>query len=612
MICIVRCSKKMRVRLPSGVHKTAGDTVPCPGGCRMKNGFCSGIQEFKVESSMEAESDNKAIVYTDEEIARHWGSISPASEPKNADIAELEDSFEEYYPAREENLKDSSEDEYIPTHSYTEEDSTAKTAEQTVAKYSFDDEDFEEDLPPKSEEKKEEYISVDKNLYPGISIGGKKYSPLAQGMTGTLESALDYIFRHWMVNMVFERTSDTLSEKFLWLLTCTSKRKIPKKEVDKILENEEYTRNQKFFYLFYDVVYKNELSKGFYWSDSFKMEALTSMFTDMNDFVKKYFQKGDAGESFRRFYNEHRGEIHHYLYIEDDGEFLESHLLKSTAKTGSIKYMEENGTVTDLGTVKGFIKDMSNPKCDYERKKQMIKYLRKYRITSDGDILPRRSGELFEYKIDGERIIDKAYSVLGLSAPSRYLDEYECYITLLKEYMRVFKPSSVSVGEITFSRKNYSRELNEIVRDFCEVLFGINVDSRDADRIMSIACLAKVMFEDDVFGFVCENRDAISRLMTMVSFDSRKEIGVSEIKRYFEMFSDEAYIRIRNNRVKIPQYIKEKLKTESNPYTISENIENDIIVKAYLTSKCNEEQIKTINDTFKKYDELYKSFSKKG
>ena len=88
MICIVRCHKRIMVRLPDGIVKGVGEKVACPSSC-MYNGVggCARVTEFEVKSSNSFDVESAIprynpapIGYSSDEISTLWNErVSSAS-----------------------------------------------------------------------------------------------------------------------------------------------------------------------------------------------------------------------------------------------------------------------------------------------------------------------------------------------------------------------------------------------------------------------------------------------------------------------------------------------------------------------------------------------------
>lgn len=588
MICIVRCQRKMTVQLPDGIVKNKGETVACPSACPYKNSSgCSKTTEFKVVFSQQFEDEKRAELYKparyspkeSEELWNITTTVGSATEPP-VDSEKSND-----------RVSEKNESEHITS-------SPSETAKK-YGSFGSSKRTQQDDAVQKADEALKATKSYDR-----FDIGGVLYSDdetvRHDFQALSLKCAVREIFSHWNTKSVFR--NGELRDDFVWLIVTVSGFPIQKTEVQKILNNSDYSLSQKFFYLFYDVIYKRSQPNGFYWYDKLSLEPLIAKFTDKRDFTEKYCDTGTQGESFRSFYQSRKKEILHYLNIENEIKFFEEMPFDFADSCGEIVWIDRNKGYLPvrLGKIDVFIKSMREP-TELSTMQNMISFLEKYRITTRDGLVLRGPEHVFERSVKGNLQEDSSmYNVISLASSANYASEYDCYVTLLREYVKVFSPEKVGIGTLTFTKANYPNEIKKIALDFCKALFG-QVSDKLMDEKRGCAWLTKSIYERKILcTFKCENESYIDEIMDLISDPT--------LEKYFTLFSTPIF-QIGENDYDIHNYIDDRYMDE-DVYTICGSFREDKIIREYFDFKIQNPEELCMDEAYNNYQKQYEEFIK--
>jgi hypothetical protein len=287
-----------------------------------------------------------------------------------------------------------------------------------------------------------------------------------------------------------------LHDSFVWLMTRKANGVIYKAEVDAILNNPEYNRSQKFFHLFYDVIYKNKHPGGFYWCDhNSSFDPLRPKFGSKQEFIK-FLMSGD-GHGID-FYKKRREEVLSYLEVDDEREFISEIICEHAKNCDEIIWIDTaaNYELKRFGSKRSFLQNMCRP-TSLSSMRQMIDFLGEYRVTESG--ISRRPGDIPFEMIGGESSVNEStvYDLIGLSRQDMTKTGYEAYLSLLAEYLRSNSPATLKVGPLSLSG-NYYEECEKYIFDFCcnALINNGEVDAQDKKK----AILAASLIERGVFG----------------------------------------------------------------------------------------------------------------
>ena len=255
-----------------------------------------------------------------------------------------------------------------------------------------------------------------------------------------------------------------------------------------------------------------------------------------------------------------------------------------------------NYTPINMGKISVFIMNMQQPS-EISNMRNMVYFLEKYRVSRFG-IVPRTVEYPFEKSVRGVLQEDVSmYKSLTLNSSASYASEYDCFVTLLHEYVKVFNPNEIKVGVLKFSKSNFSKEIEEIVKDFCKSYFGQVHDDVFADY-KSRAWLTKSIYERNILStFILENKSYIDRIIQLISNPT--------LEQYFALF-DNCVIQIYDRDFSIHQYIEELL--QEDVYTVCGEFREDEILREFFNFKIKNWSKANLNELFSKYQQQYDSF----
>lgn len=587
MISVVRCSNRMCVQLPKDVRCNIGDIIPCPKSCTCYK----RVESFSVASvwQIDEKKAGRTAKYSDEEIRAYWGqAIASSASFTNTDMqssnVEANSPNTDFVVERRENNQVVAE--------------SAENAGEIVRPKSFGKSQRSQ---PNSGLEVDAILKPQGN-YEKLEIGGMKFTDkitiLSSEMSQPIRNALWFIFSHWETRSVF-KTETELRDDFIWLITSTSKRTFKKSEIDAILLNEEYGLSEKFFYLFYDIIYRYEPPKGFYWCDKvLSRDPLSSYFRDKKDFVVKYCNSFAQGEQFRLFYRAHKKEILHFLGIDNEEKLFEDMTLSLAKDVGEIVLIDKynNYMPINMGKISSFIINMQQP-TELNNMSNMVYFLEKYRVTRLG-VVPRTIEFPFEKSVRGDLQEDVSmYAALRLNSSARLASEYDCFVTLLHEYVKVFNPSEIKIGALTFTKSNFSHELEEIVKNLCKSYFGQVSDDVLADY-KSHAWLAKSIYDRNILStYILENKSYVDKLMQLISKPT--------LEQYISMF-DDCVIQLHYRELTIHEYIAELM--QEDIYTVCGEFREDNIINEFFNYKIKNWSKTNLSELFNKYQQQYETF----
>lgn len=590
MISVARCNNRMCVQLPKNITCKIGDKIPCPHSCSYKLGLCAKIESFDAKSvwQLDEAKAGSAAKYSDEEIKSHWGQESVTASSNITAIPSL--------------VSDSNLSETDSAVEQQRSIPSSPTGNESASEFSRPKSFGKSHRTQSNNTPDVDAILKSQKSYEYFVISGKVFTDDMATRTSMpsqpLRNALWEIFSYWETRSVF-KTETELRDDFIWLITAVLNRTFKKNEIDAILLNEEYGLSEKFFYLFYDIIYRYDTPKGFYWCDKvLSRDPLSASFRDRKDFVIKYCNPHAQGEQFRLFYQAHKREILHYLGSDNEEKLFEDMTLALAKDVGEVVLIDKynNYTPINMGKISAFVTNMQQPS-ELTNMRNMIYFLEKYRVSRLG-IVARTVEYPFEKSARGELQEDVSmYRAMKLNSSASYASEYDCFVTLLHEYVKVFNPNEIKIGTLRFSKSNYSNELEEIVKDLCKSYFGQVNDDVFADY-KSRAWLAKSIYDRNILStFILENKSHIDKLIQLVSNPS--------LEQYLSLF-DDCVVQIYGRDLSIHQYIEELL--PEDVYTVCGVFREDEVIREFLNFKIKNWAKANLNELFSKYQQQYDAF----
>ena len=651
-ITIVRCKGGASVRLPDGVRKKIGDRMPCPAACS-KRGRCfictkkDGACSFSAASVLQFEESEagRYLRYSADEERAAFGfapsaELPPAvgaaagpcagaadAEQSNVSVRSEQAGAEQGNTSARTGLAGAGHGTLAGTDmpgtgaaasdavSAAASDAAAgrrRTAEESCAKFNS----RRVGVRGTTAENAVAQPSASHTGFGGadvpaglnsFSVGGKVFSddPTVRQKNRSarpLRFALWEVFNYWDTPSVFASPAKLRGE-FLWLLSQIE-RKPDEKRVAAILESKDYSVSQKFFHLFYDAIYRYSPPKGFYWCDGrISTGPLSAMFSDREDFCRRYCASGQDGVLFRAGYRRCAKEVLHYLQYPSEERLFEDVSLLAAKHLKRIillkKDKEDRYEPIDLGTCTEFVKAMSS-RPDYARMQNMIAYLQRFRVLK-GDVLVR--AEPLEMSVCPQDLTepDCVFQAAGLSASARYSTEFNAYMTLLHEYTSAFSPAEVTVGELKFTKAGFSGELRALVFEFCKLYFG-QAEDRAVQRARGRALLARSIFKRKVLvGFLCEDEKELEKLLSLAAEPS--------CEQYFSLFRDPR-LYIDGRDMSVQDYIAQLLQADA--CRAGGALQSDERVRAFYAFKLGDASVaaaeQNIRSAAAQYERQYSEF----
>lgn len=571
---LVACDNSTWIEVSDRLEK--GANCPCPSSCKnFKKGKCSDRSSFKVVKFKEVEDNDTAClplaVRLPGENAQFSAGVSApqVSTASSADAASA--------------VTNIATD--VPSHS-----SSGYSIQETTNKYAI--RNAQTPVPQNTEV----WLTPTKE-YVTLNLGGLQYSNninyLMRGCK-PLSDALDSIFKHWDTSVVFSCDGTTLDDKFVWLICKLQQpnQKIKKDKVDAILKNSEYSPSQKFFHVFYEVVYTNEkYEKGFYWSDGYSNAPLTPRFYDLEDFACIYSEDSGRGDALRALYLDHKDDILWFLGIKED-DLIKQIPLFVARRNDSIVYVERGQKPLRLGSLREFKQNMLKPQ-PLETMREMVEFLKKYKVTPYGVTLRNDDDAL--QQIEQDTSLDESlYFAIKLTASSAYPLQYARLLTLAREYARSFSPDSVTICGFTFTKDNYSQELKTLIENFWNVFFNSGDKTMENAR-KGQAWFAKSLVKYDVLSaFKMADKDSVKEYADSLD---QKNLSLVEWLKICPDFK----INIGGDYLSIKDYLLKICKNKEF-YRLT-----DAPLKTCFLERVNK-SVSTINESIKKYNELYAKF----
>lgn len=322
---------------------------------------------------------------------------------------------------------------------------------------------------------------------------------------GNSNDALRHIFRHWYLSRVFSEDGKSYREEFLYLLKLRGFAK-KEEELRRLIDDPTYTVNQKFFRLFYSIIYKNGIV-GFYWGEEDSpLRQIDPRFVSPNDFYTKIAELSDP-TSFLAGYEDCFEELFFFLRAGSTAEgesgrawFISNFPLTMAEKTGRVYTVTERGghlVIRSLGKLADFSRSFAEP-APLEEMEERLRLFEHFSISRGRALLPRSTPITVSRATAVED--DCIYALTGIAqlAASQAATAYNCYMTLLSEYVETFRPDSITVGGMTFTRRNFYRETVEAVVAACAHLTEHNRRySTEEKRLYLIKSLfARGIFRD--------------------------------------------------------------------------------------------------------------------
>jgi len=425
------------------------------------------------------------------------------------------------------------------------------------------------------------------------------YERYTANSSGGVKDAIRYLFLHWYTSYVFNYDEESLTEQFLVLLKMSGFTKDEDK-IKSIIQNRDYDLNQKFFHLFYDVIYKGQMT-SFYWCDEESpFVKILPKFKDRQDFINKLSKNPLFFKTLENCLDEV------ILYFNKTKEsFLEDITIELSKTTGKICFFTETEGKTKLnllGNVSQFIDELSviNSKEKMYLKCELFK---KFTFTMNGSLILRK--DKFEISRPKKMEDDSIYQELGIMhyGSSNCATIYNYYISLVKEHINIFHLKRVNIGNAIYSLDNLYFELIEILQEACK-----NLTYRGKVSLSSRYYLTKSLIERGVLDYYIEQCET-TRLREIINFYLLDE---PSIKDYLSIKNINHIFNTDKGEYDIQKYISLCLEKDKTLM----DFDGDVIIQNYFAVNVDENSvnrdIKKLDTFIKKNEKLISKFSKVG
>jgi len=482
-----------------------------------------------------------------------------------------------------------------------------KSRAETLAKYGS--RNLTTNTENASEERKEsfegEYYEIPRDLrdITSLTINGVTYTTESIGRYGVrdMSEAMRDVFAHWNTEFVFAKEDCTaLKSEFEWLIAYTFPHKIRREKIKKILTDYGKSRSEKFFAIFYKVLYCDNPPQSFYFSKSRRENrTLPAWFSTKEEFAK-LFCSGE--QPILNLYEEERGLILDYLRIKE--EDFRKQIVLSRAAENKIVLFDIGGKVAlDICTVNEFFHCLISP--DMDAMRERIAFLKDYEIVG-GKVVERKSSGISLVDMVGKAENNLVFDRLGVSSEQK-ATEYQYFLTLLKEYLEKMHPEKVIIGQaFSLTRRGFASEIKEIVKKFCATRLGTaRVGESEFNRGVGNGFLLKSLIDHKVLEEYfdnCENRAELLALLGLVKEDV-------SLKEYFNLFGEDADFLIGNKYITIPDLIRQYVNSDNNIISKIASIRNDTRINTFLEMQDskNAKGQKDLEKLIDGYETLFKS-----
>ena len=415
-------------------------------------------------------------------------------------------------------------------------------------------------------------------------------APAGVRSDGNSQTAVMYIFKHWYVSRVFTDDGCAYREEFLYLLKqCGFKNSEDKLKL--IVDDIKLSKDKKFFRLFYTVIFKNQIS-SFYWSDGDSpFKQITPRLVSIDDFYRKLSESYDPSDfmsSFRNCFEELVYFLRSFSDMENALEWFKEKIPQIIAeRCNRLVYVShENGEISiiNLGNAREFVSKMAEPS-DFDTMERMCSFLEEFEITSGYKLLPRKTK--LKTWVASNNEDDRAYDILGITGytSSQCATAYDNYLTILAEYMRVFKPEKLTIGNLSFSMRNFYYEILTVFKNAGAFL---KTPHPENFREVKVFYVVKSLFERGIFEIYEKGCETL-KLSRLKKVFMASAVTVND---YFNCKEIEHELYVDGYFITVSEYI-ERIVTKDAGFIIGSM--DDEIVKAYISSNVEEKDTKYVS-----------------
>ena len=565
----VKCFKGLKVE----VQDLGTQAATCPSNCPLKLSNKCSNDTFRYSAVL---NPKVKVDIPYEEVREIKEEPVLKQEPIKVDLKEtqVENQNDDYDPFG--SLNDQESDSYDPFGEQSDDYNPFFSSSEVI------EEVVKEDVQEESVLSKYNSAINNCSIFNGIEINKDQpcfkdghlvfYETLRFDSAGNSRKALRHIFKHWYISKVFTRDGKSYTTEFLKLLKIRGF-SANENELVEILNNRQWNLNQKFFRIFYNVIYKDEMTH-FYWNDGDSIfVSIMPKFDDEDDLLRKLINDQTFFNSIKDCFEE----VLIYLKTTKE-EFFDKLPLIIANKERRVSFVSENKGIyklVDLGYINSFAKDFYKIN-DLETLEQRFNFLSKFQITQNYNVL-KRDHDLEIIKATEEED-DGIYSIVGINKfnTSQCATIYNLYTTLLKEYIDVFEPEIIHFGKFTISKNNFLLEIKEIIQNAYSWITANNKTPKEDDVLLLFTI--KSFFSRGIFNYyesICESKEQLKELKD--TFIKTNKLSLS---KYFSYQGFKHNINTSNGMMTIEEYVLSIL--DQNFLKALPELNNDPFIKEWL------------------------------
>ncbi len=380
-----------------------------------------------------------------------------------------------------------------------------------------------------------------------------------QRSAGNSQAALRHIFSHWYVSRVFCEDERTLREDFLGLLALRGYRNA-EEQIRAIIEDPTLDVNHKFFRLFYRVIYRNQIN-GFYWHEGDSIHRkVVPCFLSQRDFYDRLASSPDP-TAFLLTFDTCMDELITFLRAGEDGAdnrewFMHTipRLVAEQQNRVCCVRQRPDGKMEmiNLGSISSFVENMPKPDT-LEHLEERVAFLESFEITKTYRVR-LRTEPLAISRCTGTED-DSVYDSVGLTRfeTSQCATAYNKYITLLNEYVRVFRPEQIIIGSYRFTARSFYTEIMDLIAIAgAHLSEGNAADAADSRGFY----LLKSLFARGVFEYyemLCETEKLQALKQNFIEHDK------ISLEMYFRLENIIHTVYIDGEKITVSDYLTDKI-----------------------------------------------------
>jgi hypothetical protein len=212
-----------------------------------------------------------------------------------------------------------------------------------------------------------------------------------------------------------------------------------------------------------------------------------------------------------------------------------------------------------------------------------VEFLKEFSITPNYHVVKRAYPLIVSRAQTAED--DGVYDVVGISeqTSSQSATAYNLYITLLKEYVEVFKPEILQIGSCRFTARNFYTELLYVIED--AGAYFVEEHANTYEQVKKLFTIQSLFTRGvfDYFESLCET-DRLALLKKV--FVETSQLNVTA---YFRFRNIEHQVLVDGVRKPVAEYFGGILSGTQDASYLSSLLKEDKIVQAYIEARLPKE-----------------------